>query len=117
MKKLPPLLLFSAALGLSAAGCGAGVSTGVYVGVGVPGPYGGYPYPCHSCWYGRPPYYDEEDALNGTAPAGERYADRAVRDETVPAPESSGDSEKGGSRTVCSADSPAGLDSRESCGE
>jgi len=63
-------LPFAAALsllGLIAVGCGPYGSSAVYVGVAVPGPYVGYPYPYrgpYGGWVGRPypspyPRYDE----------------------------------------------------------
>ena len=59
-------LLSAAVVGivLSVYACGAGVSTGVYVGVAVPGPYVGYPGVGYPGYVGRPPYVYEEDALN-----------------------------------------------------
>ena len=67
-------LLAAAAFSAGLLACyGGGVSTGVYVGVGVPGPYVGYPgYGGHM---GPPPviYYDEDAALLSTE-TDERYA-------------------------------------------
>jgi hypothetical protein len=62
-------------------GCGAGVSTGVYVGVAVPGPYVGYPgYPGY---IGRPPVvYYEEDALYVPVEPGERYGRASLEGES-----------------------------------
>ena len=74
MKKLVMPLLTAAALSVSLLACyGSGVSTGVYVGVGVPGPYVGYPG--YGGYIGRPPviYYDEDAALLPTE-TDERYA-------------------------------------------
>ena len=54
------LLLAATVLALGGVGCGGGGN--VYVGVGVVGPYWGYPYPVttHPGVYGRPPYWDED---------------------------------------------------------
>jgi hypothetical protein len=89
------LLLAAALLGLGAAGCGGGGN--VYVGVGVVGPYGGYPYPVarHPGVYGRPGYWDEdmeEDAsLDGAQrPRIERRA--AAPPNTVTPPPAAADS-------------------------
>lgn len=67
-KALLPATVIGTALSIFA--CGAGVSTGVYVGVAVPGPYVGYPGVGYPGYIGRPPYVYEEDALN--LPAGAR---------------------------------------------
>ena len=74
MKKLVMPLLTAAALSVGLLACyGSGVSTGVYVGVGVPGPYVGYPG--YGGYIGRPPviYYDEDAALLPSE-TDERYA-------------------------------------------
>ncbi len=68
------LLLTVAALSVILLGCyGSGVSTGVYVGVGVPGPYVGRPG--YGGYMGPPPviYYDEDAALLPAETDG-RYA-------------------------------------------
>jgi len=74
MKTLTKAFLPAAAIGiaLSAYSCGAGVSTGVYVGVAVPGPYVGYPGVGYPGYVGRPPYVYEEDALNLPAEPADR---------------------------------------------
>jgi hypothetical protein len=63
MRSLSRVLLVLAAgsLSLFVFGCGGGVSTGVYVGVAVPGPY--YGYPGVGGYMGPPPvvYYDDDD--------------------------------------------------------
>lgn len=66
MRTLSKALLPATVIGiaLSIYACGAGVSTGVYVGVAVPGPYIGYPGVGYPGYIGRPPYVYEEDALN-----------------------------------------------------
>jgi len=67
-------LLTVAALAVCLLGCyGGGVSTGVYVGVGVPGPYVGRPG--YGGYMGPPPviYYDEDAALLPAETDG-RYA-------------------------------------------
>ena len=76
MKTLAKALLPAAAISVafSAYSCGAGVSTGVYVGVAVPGPYVGYPGVGYPGYVGRPPYVYEEDALNLPAETAERVA-------------------------------------------
>jgi hypothetical protein len=76
MRTLSKVLLPAAAIGiaLSVSSCGAGVSTGVYVGVAVPGPYVGYPGVGYPGYVGRPPYVYEEDALNLPAKSRERVA-------------------------------------------
>jgi hypothetical protein len=76
MRELLRGLLLVAAMGvaLSAYGCGAGVSTGVYVGVAVPGPYVGYPGYGRPGYIGRPPYVYEEDALNLLPGSGNNVA-------------------------------------------
>ena len=65
---LGKLLLPAAVIGIAFSGYGCGASTGVYVGVAVPGPYIGYPGYGRPGYIGRPPYVYEEDALN--LPAG-----------------------------------------------
>jgi hypothetical protein len=76
MRSLAKALLPAAAIGiaLSVYSCGAGVSTGVYVGVAVPGPYVGYPGVGYPGYIGRPPYVYEEDALNLPAENPDRVA-------------------------------------------
>jgi hypothetical protein len=76
MRTLKKALLPAAAIGIavSVSSCGAGVSTGVYVGVAVPGPYVGYPGVGYPGYIGRPPYVYEEDALNLSAEPRERFA-------------------------------------------
>jgi hypothetical protein len=74
MRKLTIPLLTLAALSVGLVACyGGGVSTGVYVGVGVPGPYVGRPG--YGGYMGPPPviYYDEDSALL-PAETDERYA-------------------------------------------
>lgn len=66
---LGKLLLPAAVIGTAFSGYGCGASTGVYVGVAVPGPYIGYPGYGRPGYIGRPPYVYEEDALN--MPAGQ----------------------------------------------
>ncbi|UCF40630.1 MAG: hypothetical protein JSW43_13035 [Gemmatimonadota bacterium] len=71
------LLLAAALLGLAGLGCGG--AGNVYVGVGVVGPYWGYPYPPrpYPGVYGRPPYYREDASLDTGArtPRIEQRAD------------------------------------------
>ncbi len=76
MRTLTRALLPAAAIGIafSAYSCGAGVSTGVYVGVAVPGPYVGYPGVGYPGYVGRPPYVYEEDALNLPVDNADRVA-------------------------------------------
>ena len=75
MKTFSRIVMAAAASSLTIVALGCGTGTGsVYVGVGVAGPWGGYPYGCRSCYYGRPPRYYDEDALNGSAPTAERLA-------------------------------------------
>lgn len=71
---LSKLLLPAAAIGIALSGYGCGASTGVYVGVAVPGPYIGYPGYGYPGYVGRPPYFYEEDALNLPAGARENVA-------------------------------------------
>ena len=71
---LSKLLLPAAAIGIALSGYGCGASTGVYVGVAVPGPYIGYPGYGYPGYVGRPPYVYEEDALNLPAGAQENVA-------------------------------------------
>lgn len=54
------------AAGASALIVSACGSTGVYVGVAVPGPWVGYPGVGYPGYIGRPPVVYEEDALNET---------------------------------------------------
>lgn len=72
MRTLSKALLSATVIGiaLSIHACAAGVSTGVFVGVAVPGPYVGYPGMGYPGYIGRPPYVYEEDAMN--VPAGWR---------------------------------------------
>ena len=76
MRTLSKALIPAAAIGIAVSvySCGAGVSTGVYVGVAVPGPYVGYPGVGYPGYVGRPPYVYEEDALNLPAKSRERVA-------------------------------------------
>ena len=76
MRSLTKAMLPAATIGiaLSVYSCGAGVSTGVYVGVAVPGPYVGYPGVGYPGYVGRPPYVYEEDALNLPAEPADRVA-------------------------------------------
>jgi hypothetical protein len=76
MRTLTKALLPAAVIGIaiSAYSCGAGVSTGVYVGVAVPGPYVGYPGVGYPGYVGRPPYVYEEDAFNLPAKTADRVA-------------------------------------------
>ena len=61
------------ALGLLAVGCGGGGN--VYVGVGVAGPWYGYPYPTGGVYVGGYPGRRwDEDAMADPAGSGERYA-------------------------------------------
>jgi hypothetical protein len=74
MNKLATPLLVVAGLSVGLLACyGSGVSTGVYVGVGVPGPYVGYPG--YGGYIGPPPvrYYDQ-DASRLPSETTERYA-------------------------------------------
>lgn len=74
MRILTKTVLPAALIGvvLSVYACGA--STGVYVGVAVPGPYVGYPGVGYPGYVGRPPYVYEEDALNVPAGSADRVA-------------------------------------------
>jgi hypothetical protein len=78
-----------AVLGVAASGCGGYGSTSVYVGVGAPGPYVGYPYyGPHRGWVGRPypsPYWRDRDD-----PAPEQHDNAPVRADSTDRTESRG---------------------------
>ena len=86
--------LVAATLVGSAVGCYGYGSPNVYVGVAVPGPYVGYPYPYHGPyggWVGRPypspyPRYDDPEAgVAWPTPGAAAPAETAVAaDTTVP---------------------------------
>ncbi len=79
MNRLSKLLLAAvlSCMSLLTLGCASG---GVYVGVGVAGPYGGYPYGGYPGYGGRPGYWGryEEDALIDPVENGERLAHRFI---------------------------------------
>lgn len=74
MGTLTKALLPAAAVGIVLSVYACGASTGVYVGVVVPGPYVGYPGVGYPGYIGRPPYVYEEDALNLPAETRDRVA-------------------------------------------
>lgn len=118
MKTLSRIVMTAAASSLTIVALGCGYGTGsVYVGVGVAGPWGGYPYGCPSCYYGRPPRYYDEDALNRSAPTAERLA-RADDTDTLSvevAAAAEAVDERGASSKTCSATATEG--SEDPCPE
>lgn len=100
MRMLRKALLPAAAIGVALSGYGCGASTGVYVGVAVPGPYIGYPGYGYPGYIGRPPYVYEEDALNLPVGARENVAVTAGSKEQID--QQSGPEARAGA--VCTAD-------------
>ncbi|MGD8700150.1 MAG: hypothetical protein PVJ43_12720 [Gemmatimonadales bacterium] len=74
MRTLAKALLSGGTVGILLSVYACGASTGVYVGVAVPGPYVGYPGVGYPGYVGRPPYVYEEDAFNLPAESRDRVA-------------------------------------------